>query len=190
MKIYDISQEIFGAVIYPGDPVPKKKAVLSLENGDPCNLTQIELGSHTGSHADAPSHFLKNAKTVDQMDLKKCIGPCSVVSMKGTISASDLAFVLKNKISRLLIKGDILLSNDAAKILSSIPIDLIGIEGLSVGDPQNPEEVHLTLLKKEIVILEGLVLKEIPDGEYFLAAQPLKMQGLDGSPIRPVLLKF
>ena len=158
MKIYDISQEIFHASIYPGDPIPKKRQVLSLEKGDGCNLTQIELGSHTGK--------------------------CALVSMEGALRAADFAFVLSHKIRRLLIRGDAALLHSAAEFLAGIPIDLIGVEGLSIGGAQ----VHRTLLEKEIVLLEGLVLKDVPDGEYFLAAQPLKMEGLDGSPIRPVLL--
>ena len=184
MKIYDISQEIFHASIYPGDPIPKKRQVLSLEKGDGCNLTQIELGSHTGSHADAPSHFVPNAKTIDQVALEKCMGKCALVSMEGALCAADFAFVLSHKIRRLLIRGDAALLHSAAEFLAGIPIDLIGVEGLSIGGAQ----VHRTLLEKEIVLLEGLVLKDVPDGEYFLAAQPLKMEGLDGSPIRPVLL--
>lgn len=188
MKIYDIAQEIFQAKVFPGDPIPKKETVLSIENGDICNLTQLELGSHTGSHLDAPSHFLKEGKTIDCIDLKKCVGLCKVITRNGVLTGSDIRSALADGTKRLLIRGDITISQDAANEMAAVPIDLIGVEGLTVGPMESPREVHLTLLQKEIVILEGLVLTEVPDGIYWLLAQPLKLGGIDGSPARPLLI--
>ncbi|MCI7813037.1 MAG: cyclase family protein [Lachnospiraceae bacterium] len=190
MKIYDISQEIFHSKVFPGDPIPKKDAVLSLEQGDPCNLTHLELGSHTGSHMDAPSHFLAGAKTIDTIDLEKCVGLCRVITMEGTVDASDIRFALSDGIKRLLIRGEITISQEAAQEMTSVPIDLIGVEGLTVGPLESPRDVHVALLEKEIVILEGLVLSKVPDGLYWLVAQPLKLGGIDGSPVRPLLLEY
>ena len=88
-----------------------------------------------------------------------------------------------------MIRGDITISLEAAKEFSASAAVLIGVEGLTVGSEKESPQVHREFLEKEIVILEGLVLKDVPDGDYFLIAQPLKLGGLDGSPVRPLLLE-
>lgn len=190
MKIYDISQEIFQSYVFPGDPLPQRESILSIDNGDVCNLTRLSLGSHTGSHLDAPSHFLNKAKTVEQIALSKCVGPCKVITLEGNVIPAQLRAALEDGTRRLLIRGNITLSEEAAAELASVPIDLIGVEGATVGPMEDPRNVHITLLEKEIVILEGIRLDNVPDGNYFLVAQPLNLAGIDGSPVRPLLLRF
>ena len=81
MKIYDISQDVFGCEVYPGDPVPEKKIVASMEKGELYNLTAFSMCAHNGTHIDAPFHFLKDGKTVDEIPLNKMIGFCFVVAL-------------------------------------------------------------------------------------------------------------
>lgn len=78
MKIYDISQEVFSCSVFPGDPQPQRVVVQSLKNGDICNLTELKMCAHNGTHVDAPYHFLDNGKTIDQMGLEPFVGRCYV----------------------------------------------------------------------------------------------------------------
>ena len=73
MKIYDISQEVFGCAVYPGDPSPERTVLLSIEAGNVCNLTAINMCAHNGTHVDAPYHFIADGKTIDQIDIKRYV---------------------------------------------------------------------------------------------------------------------
>ncbi len=188
MKIYDISRELFSARVYPGDPVPKKEKVLSLEGGASCSLSRIEMGSHSSTHLDAPCHFIPNGRSVDEVELQKCIGKCRVVSKQGCITAEDVREMIDTGCTKLLIKGEIELGVDAARVIAGSGVALLGVEGFTVGTPETSGDVHRLLLEKEVVIVEALDLREVPDGEYFLFAAPLKLAGLDGSPCRAVLV--
>ena len=98
--------------------------------------------------------------------------------------------MLADGTKKLLLKGHILLTPQAACVCAGAELDLIGVEDQTVGDQDTQKEIHQILLGAEIVIVEGLVLGEVPKGEYFLAAQPMKMADLDGSPVRPVLMEM
>lgn len=189
MKIYDITQELFGGKVYPGDPSPEFERVLKISEGAVCNLTRMTLSVHNGTHLDAPYHFYEDGKTVEQLELHRCVGPCSVVDLAGR-SEEELEQILSGCRERLLIKGDTTITLELAKLINQHHIELVGVEGQSVGPIEAPKEVHLELLKEEVVILEGLVLKDIPEGEYFLSAAPLKLGGCDGAPCRAILLSF
>ncbi|MFR1887757.1 MAG: hypothetical protein ACLS2W_27680, partial [Blautia sp.] len=106
------------------------------------------------------------------------------------VQAEDMERMLADGTKKLLVKGDILLTPEAAAVCARAELDLIGVEDQTVGDSETQKEIHRILLGAEIVIVEGLVLKEVPQGEYFLAAQPMKMADLDGSPVRPVLIEI
>ena len=95
MKLYDISQEIFSCVVYPGDPAPKKQTLCATEKGDLYNLTAFSMCAHNGTHVDAPFHFLSDGKTVDEMDLETFVGPCWVARHSGDVSAQDAASILE-----------------------------------------------------------------------------------------------
>lgn len=187
MKIYDISQELFGGKVYPGDPAPSYERVLQIAKGAPCNLTMLQMGAHNATHLDAPYHFYDNGKTVEQLDLLRCIGPCSVIELSG-YSEEDLEKTLQTCHKRLLIKGKQEVTLELARLFNRFGIVLIGVEGQSVGPEGSPIQVHLELLRKEVILLEGLVLSDIAVGEYFLSAAPLKLGGADGAPCRAVLL--
>ena len=105
MKIYDISQELFGCCVFPGDPAPEKERVLSIADGDACNLTKLSMCAHNGTHLDAPFHFYKDGKTVDQLDLSKVIGEAKVVSFDGDLTEQDIDRICGDAPKRLLLKG-------------------------------------------------------------------------------------
>lgn len=190
MKIYDISQELFSGKVFPGDPPPTFERILKIKNGDPVNLTNVVMGAHNATHLDAPFHFYEDGKTVEQLDLSRCIGPCTVLELSEEISVEELEQLLKSSQKRVLIKGNAIVNLDRAKLFNQYDILLIGISGQSVGAIENPIPVHLELLAKEVVLLEGLVLDEVKAGDYFLSAAPLKLGGSDGAPCRAILLDF
>ena len=107
MKIYDISQELFGCAVYPGDPQPERFVTLNIKNGDVCNLTAFKMCAHNGTHVDAPFHFYADGKTIDQVDLDRFIGWAYVAERDGDISADDAKNILKaaKDCERILVKG-------------------------------------------------------------------------------------
>lgn len=189
MKIYDITQELFGGKVYPGDPAPSYERILTIEKGDPCNLTKFQMCAHNATHMDAPAHYYTEGKTIEQVELSSCVGPCSVIDLTDCGEA-ELIKRLETCQKRLLIKGDGVVTLERAKLFIRYGIVLVGIEGQSVGPDDSHEPVHFELLGKEVVILEGLVLKEVTVGEYFLSAAPLKLGGSEGAPCRAILLQM
>ena len=95
MKIYDISQEVFSCNVYPGDPIPEKRTLSSMENGDLYNLTAFSMCAHNGTHIDAPAHFLADGKTVEQMPLDTFVGDCYVARHEGNVTAEDAVSILE-----------------------------------------------------------------------------------------------
>ena len=192
MKIYDISQELFGCAVYPGDPQPERFVTLSIKNGDVCNLTAFKMCAHNGTHVDAPFHFYADGKTIDQVDLDRFIGWAYVAEHDGDISADDAKNILKaaNGCERVLVKGKAVVTKEAAEVFAQARIKLFGNESQTVGPIDAPKEVHLIMLGAEIVLLEGIRLEKVPAGKYFLNALPLNLGGADGSPCRATLLEM
>ena len=192
MKIYDISQELFGCAVYPGDPQPERFVTLSIKNGDVCNLTAFKMCAHNGTHVDAPFHFYADGKTIDQVDLDRFIGWAYVAEREGDISADDAKNILKaaNGCERILVKGKAVVTKEAAQVFAQARIKLFGNESQTVGPIDAPKEVHLIMLGAEIVLLEGIRLEKVPVGKYFLNAVPLNLGGADGSPCRATLLEM
>lgn len=195
MKIYDISQEVFGCQVYPSDPTPKKRVISSMEKGDLYNLTAFSMCAHNGTHIDAPFHFIKGGKTVDSVSLDTFIGMAYVAEHNGIVSADDATEILKKAkkqnseaAKRILIKGDAEVSAEAAKVFAESNILLLGNESQTVGPENAPMEVHLILLRAGTVLLEGIRLAEVSEGVYFLNAAPLNLSGADGSPCRAILI--
>ena len=195
MKIYDISQEIFGCQVYPGDPMPEKKMLGSMDEGDLYNLTAFSMCAHNGTHIDAPFHFLKDGQTVDAIDLEKFVGMAYVAEHHGIVSADDALKIIEeakkqnpDAAKRVLIKGDAEVSLEAAKTFASSEILLLGNESQTVGPQDAPMAVHLTLLSANVILLEGIRLAEVAEGVYFLNAAPLNLSGADGSPCRALLI--
>ncbi len=190
MKIYDISQEIFSCRVYPGDPKPEKQTLSAMENGDLYNLTAFSMCAHNGTHIDAPSHFLESGKTVDQMNLSTFVGDCYVARHTGDITAADAAAILQKAegAQRILIAGAATVTADAAEVFANSGICLLGNESQTVGPEDAPMQVHTTLLSQDIALLEGVVLKDVAEGHYFLSAAPLSLAGADGAPCRAWLI--
>lgn len=181
MKLYDITQELFSCQAYPGDTPPTYKQVQSLADDKACNLTDISMCTHNGTHIDAPAHYLEDGKNIDQLPLDIFIGTATVT--EGVPTKEKWAAL--SQPTRLLIKGNQELTETEATLLSNSNLQLIGVEPQSVGSP----EVHRILLKAGIVLLEGLVLSHVPEGQYTLIAPPLKLGGLEGAPCRAVLVE-
>ena len=195
MKIHDISQEVFGCQVYPGDPAPEKKVLNSMEEGDSYNLSAFSMCAHNGTHIDAPFHFIRDGKTVDSIDLDAFVGMAYVAEHQGIVSGDDAAQILKkakeqdpNAAKRILIKGNAEVSPEAAKVFASSDILLLGNESQTVGPEDAPMEVHLILLGAGVVLLEGIRLENVSEGVYMLNAAPLNLSGADGSPCRAVLI--
>jgi len=192
MKIYDISQELFSCAVYPGDPAPERQTLCATGAGDLYNLTAFSMCAHNGTHIDAPFHFLHNGKTVDRMDLTIFVGGCYLVRHTGDVTASDARCILEKAagVPRILIAGEATVTAEAAEVFAAGSILLLGNEGQTVGPQDAPMQVHLILLRKEVALLEGIVLNNIPEGRYFLNAAPLNLGGADGAPCRAYLIDW
>lgn len=197
VKIYDISQEVFGCVVFPGDPAPKKQTLSSMAEGELYNLTALSMCAHNGTHVDAPYHFINDGKTIDKIALSSTIGWAFVAEWDGILTAKDAEAVLDTaaKLSadaakRILLKGKTTVSPDAAQVFADSGVALVGNESQTVGPEDAPMEVHRILLGSDAVLLEGIRLQDVPEGVYWLNAAPLSLGGCDGAPCRAVLVKF
>ena len=195
MKIYDISQEVFGCQVYPGDPAPERKTLSSMDKGDIYNLTAFAMCAHNGTHIDAPRHFINDGKAVDAMGLEAFVGMAYVAEHQGTLSGEDAFRILEKAkaqnpeaAKRILIKGDAVVSAEAAKVFADSGILLLGNKSQTVGPEDAPMEVHLILLTANVVLLEGIRLEAVSEGVYLLSAAPLNLSGADGAPCRAVLI--
>lgn len=208
MKIYDVTVAISETVpIYEGDPKVKIDAFVSIANGSAANVSNVCFGAHTGTHVDAPNHFIDGTRTVDDLDVEKLIGPCLVVEVPADVIAIEPEHLpVLQDIDRIVFKTRnsafwntpedgfrtdfTYITHATAKTLADNGIKLVGIDYLSIEAPgAEGHPVHITLLEKEIVILEGLDLREIAAGDYELICLPLKYVGGtgDGAPARTVL---
>ena len=191
MKLYDISQEVFSCAVYPGDPAPEMQALRRISDGEVYNLTAFSMCAHNGTHIDAPAHFLKDGATVEKMDLDIFVGPCYVARHTGDVTAADAGRILQaaGGAQRLLLAGDLSVTEEAARVFAAADLKLLGNEGQTVGPVDAPMQVHLILLQRGIALLEGIVLSDVPEGRYFLSAAPLKLAGCEGAPCRAYLLE-
>jgi arylformamidase len=168
VEIIDVSLPIrTGMPVYPGDP----EVTIEQVNELPA-LSRIEIGSHSGTHVDAQSHFIRGGKGVDQLPLDVLIGPCVVVEGAGSAD-------------RVLVKGAQLLDEAAASAVVAAGVRLVGVDIPSVGD----EGAHNVLLEAGVVVVENLDLSAVEPGEYELYCLPLRIQGCDGAPARAILVR-
>ena len=191
--IYDITQELFSCVVYPGDPAPARTVLADMEKGDIINLTAFSMCAHNGTHLDAPAHFIKNGKTIDELDPAAYLGDCFVARHEGDVTAADATAILKkasalHAADRILIAGKATVTESAAQIFAEAGVKLLGNESQTVGPETAPMKVHLILLGADVVLLEGVVLKNVPEGKYFLTAAPLNLGGCEGAPCRAMLM--
>lgn len=197
LKIYDISQELFGCVVWPGDPSPARRTLSSMEDGALYNLSEFSMCAHNGTHIDAPLHFIQNGKSVDEMPLSKTVGLAFVAAHDGILSASDAHAILRrareaepDSAKRILIKGRATVSLEAAKVFAEAKLELVGNESQTIGPEDGPRETHLVLLGAEVALLEGVRLGEVAEGVYLLSAAPILLGGCEGSPCRAILIDF
>lgn len=195
MKVYDISQEVLTCTVYPGDPIPQREILNSMDDGGVYNLSALRMCCHNGTHIDAPAHFLKDGKTVDAVGLDAVVGMAYVAEHEGIVSAKDASAILakaraksEEAAVRILIKGNAEVSLEAAEVFAGAGIRLLGNESQSVGPVDAPMAVHKALLSREIVLLEGVRLSAAVEGVYLLSAAPLNIAGAEGSPCRAVLI--
>ena len=191
--LYDISQEVFGCAVFPGDPVPAFERVQSIEQGAICNLTAFSMCAHNGTHVDAPFHFLRDGRTVDRMPLDAFVGPAYVAGFAGDMGAEDARRILAaaggcGAGERILIRGKAVVTAEAAREFAAAGVRLVGNESQTVGPEDAPMEVHLILLGAGVALLEGIRLGAVADGRYLLSAAPLNLGGCDGAPCRAFLM--
>ena len=182
MKIIDISKEMLSAEVFPGDTVPQLERVTAFEKYG-FTTSDLRCCLHNGTHADAPRHIGEN-DGIDGISLEKCFGRCAVITVNGRLNSAIMRVLGGLSFKRALFKGAEI-DMETAEKLSAMRFDLLGVDGLSVGD----FNVHKSLLCSGAVILEGLNLKNVEDGEYIIAAFPLKIKGADGAPVRAVLIE-
>lgn len=192
-NIIDISQEVFTCNVFPGDPQPVMTRAMSIDRGDICNLTKFEMCAHNGTHVDAPYHFENDGKTIDEVGLVPYVGDCFVAHHDGDVTAEAArAIIAKAKASgaadRILVEGDATMTEEGAAVFAGEPMLLYGNESQTVGPMEDASAVHHILLGKGICLLEGVVLKGVAEGKYFLSAAPLNLGGCDGAPCRAFLI--
>jgi arylformamidase len=208
MRIIDISVPIRpGMIVYEGDPDVHLERVKSMADGGSANNSRLDFGVHTGTHVDAPVHFIEGAAGVEALSLDAMIGPVRVVDATGItdhIDASALAslnvpggterIIFKTRNSELwerehFTRDFLALTAEAAEALAATGVKLVGIDYLSIGPKGKGATTHVALLSKGVVILEGLDLRNVEPGAYQLACLPLLIAGSDGAPARAVLIE-
>jgi arylformamidase len=207
MKIYDITVPIHAQMpVYEGDPGVKIGAWSAFAKGDSSNVSILNFGAHTGTHVDAPAHFIEGARRIDALSLEVLIGPARVIRVADDLTEITAAFLERCDLSgveRLIFhtrnsgfwresfrKDFTHLLPEAAQLLVDRGVKLVGTDYLSIEKfHSGHHKTHLTLLSNNIVIVEGLILSDVPEGDYELICLPLKIAdgSGDGSPARAVL---
>jgi arylformamidase len=204
--VYDVTLTLTGDLpTFPGEPGVTLEPVHRIGSGGPANVSKVCMGTHTGTHLDAPLHFFDGAKSVAELSLDALIGPAIVVGIQvaDTIRANDLARIdlpagtqrvlFKTLNSALLRQSQftrdfVSIDPSAAHWLVERGVRLVGVDYLSAEQfGRTPAETHLTLLGAGVVIVEGLDLLDVPAGQYDLICLPLKLPA-DGCPVRALLI--
>lgn len=210
MKIYDISLAISPQLpVWPGDPPFQLERVHSMEAGAHDNVSRLNMGVHTGTHVDAPYHFIQNGRTAEMLSLEVLTGPALVIRIPDDLTLITAEVLERARIEpgveRLLFRtgnsafwgqgagefhtGFVAIPADGAEWLVHYGAKLVGVDYLSVSPYKDSVPTHRTLLQAGVVILEGLDLSAVPAGKYNLVCLPLKLVGSDGAPARAILTK-
>ncbi|MDR4507006.1 MAG: cyclase family protein [Candidatus Brocadiaceae bacterium] len=205
MNYYDITLPLSETTItWPGDPALSIKKVRFVSQDDTCTISELKLGTHCGTHIDAPYHFDESGITVDQIPLERLIGIATVFSIKNKekIDLEEVKLLKLENTKKVIFKTInstywklsefkkefVYITKDAAHYLVDSGVMLVGIDYLSVEKWNSSHfDVHRMLLREGIIILEGLDLGNVEAGNYELIALPLKIKGGDGSPARVIL---
>ena len=209
MQIHDISLPISESlVVWPGDPPVRITQPLHLDRGDEATVSHLDMGAHTGTHVDAPAHFVPGGSGIDALDLNALVGPALVVHAleADALSAEVLAMLpipcgtervlFRTRNSELWARGErafqegfVAITEDGACWLIERGVRLVGVDYLSVAPFDDVTPTHRALLQAGIVPLEGLNLSGIEPGVYQLVCLPLKIVGSDGAPARTILIE-
>jgi len=210
MEIFDITLLISATtLVWPGDPPVTIERVERIDEGSEDNLSQIAMGVHTGTHVDAPWHFIADGDKLEAIPLDVFIGPAQVVEIGDEVSVITAEVVRRAGINpgipRVLFKtlnstwwqsGDrqfhedyVGVSADGAQLLVEMGMKLVGIDYLSIAPYAQTAEPHRVLLKAGVVILESVDLSKVGAGEYMLYCLPLNLSGVEGAPARAVLIR-
>lgn len=193
--------------VYPGDAPPKFVWLKSMEKGDGLNLSELQMGAHTGTHLDAPLHFLKGGDSVDELPISKFVGPGMVIECSPKAEIIDAAELNRHKwrgAKRIFFKTRnsyqnfwndkefhkdfVAFAPDAAKLLADAGVELVGIDYLSAEKFGAPEPLaHRALLGKGVAIIEGLDLRKVQGGDYDIIALPVDLAGREGAPARVII---
>jgi len=194
-----------GMVTWPGDPELTIERTSNIEKGDKVNLSHLSLGSHTGTHMDAPLHFLQDGEGLDKIPLTTLIGPARVIAIQDPVSVKPNELIPhqvergerilfkthnsdQNWATRPFLENFVFLSTEAAHFLAERKVQIVGVDYLSVGGyKKNGYEVHTALLKASIWIIEGLDLSRVQQGRYELICLPIRIADSDGAPARAIL---
>ncbi|NCO65877.1 MAG: cyclase [Candidatus Aquicultor secundus] len=205
-KLYDVSVSIRPKMpTWPGDPGFERSIVHAIAEGASSDVSTLRMGSHTGTHVDAPAHFLPGGATVDQLALDVLVGPTTVfeLSVENEITGADLEplnleecerALFKTRNSRLWERDEfttdfVYFTSEAARLLVEKGVRLVGIDYLSVAEYKHGTDVHRIFLQHGVVIVEGLDLSKIEAGAYQVMCLPLKVLGAEGAPARVLLAK-
>ncbi|RXI97780.1 cyclase family protein [Anaerobacillus alkaliphilus] len=202
MKVYDISSPIFEGMPVYKDKKEKQPKLTTVTNGY-VTETRLEIDAHTGTHVDAPLHMIVNGETIETISIEKLVGQCKVFDLTGVndkVTKEDLErfeiqrddFIIlktKNSFDEEFNFDFIYLEESGARYLAEIGIRGVGIDTLGIERSQEGHPTHKTLFTNNVIIVEGLRLKEIPEGQYFMVISPLKLAGIDGAPARALLFE-
>jgi len=209
MSIFDISLTIAPEMpVWPGDPPVILEQMASMDSGDHNNISRLACSVHTGTHVDAPHHFLNDHRTVEQMPLDVLTGPAEIIRLaddidlvtadileKATIPDETARLLIRTCNSHLWVSGNktfyedyVGISQDGAEWIVRRGIKLVGIDYLSIAPFHQSIPTHETLLKAGIIILEGVNLSAVSPGRYELYCLPLKLEGSDGALARVILI--
>lgn len=210
MQTYDISLTISPTLpTWPGDPAVILERVAKIEEGANSNVSQVNMGVHTGTHVDAPYHFLGDgAMTVEKLPLKLLTGRVYLLHLPDNIEVIDAKALEKAEIPprtrRLLFRTRnsklwanpnhqfhtdfVGVSEDGAQFLVNRGVKLVGVDYLSVAPYKQSRPTHEILLQAGVVVVEGLNLSQVSQGRYTLYCLPLKLEGSDGAPARAILV--
>lgn len=203
-KIIDISQKVCPEMaVYPGDPRYQTRTVCGFKLGDMCEVSELTMGSHCGTHIDAPLHMIPDGAGIDTMPLDCFYGPCRVLTIgAAVVTEKMLADMNILPGERILLRTDpagkyarsnrfnpTVLSMRAAQYLAQLHVKLVGIDAPTVENMELCDgEIHRALLSAGVAILEGVCLKDAVKERYTLSALPLNLIGENGAPCRAVLI--
>jgi arylformamidase len=211
LRIHDVTAPLREDLpTWPGEAGLQRRLVKDFATGDRSTVSHLSLGAHTGTHIDAPAHFIEDGGGIDGLDVEALVGPAVVAGLErveGTIGAEDLEASVPDGAQRILLKTRnsgwsasdtefledfVALDPSAAEWCVARGVRLVGIDYLSIepyGSGEKGHPVHRALLEAGVAILEGLDLSGIEPGTYTVAALPLLVPGGDGAPARVVLLE-